>query len=79
MFTFYLKCVCSAWKKAIIHLSSKMNGVDVVVPPKLDLAAADKSNSRKHGKPLRYDNSCGPLNILLSARITCFIDANEIT
>lgn len=55
-----------------------MNGVDVdvVVPPKLDLAAADKSNSRKHGKPLRYDNSCGPLNILLSARITCFIDEN---
>lgn len=51
--------MCSAWKKAIIHLSSKMNGVDVdvVVPPKLDLAAADKSNSRKHGKPLRYDNS----------------------
>lgn len=70
---FYLKCVCKAWKKPIIHLSSNINGVDVE-PPKPERAGADKSNSRKHGNPLRYGSSCGPRNILLSANITCKFD-----
>lgn len=47
-----------------------MNGVDDELL-KPDLATADKSNSRKHGKPLKYGKSCGPRNILLSAKITC--------
>lgn len=69
---YYLKCVCSAWKNAMTHLSSNINGVDVVVPPKLDLAAADRSSSRKYGKPPKYGNNCGPRSILLSANITYF-------
>lgn len=69
----HLKCVCNEWKKAIIHLSSKMNGVDVELPllPRPDFAAPDRSNSRKHGKPLRYGSNWGPLKILLSAKNTC--------
>lgn len=55
-FETHLKCVCNEWKKAIMHLSSKMNGVDVELP-RPDFAAPDKSNSRKHGKPLRYGSN----------------------
>lgn len=39
-----------------MHLSSRMNGVDVELP-RPDFAAPDKSNSRKHGKPLRYGSN----------------------
>lgn len=67
-FLAYLKCVCNAWKNAIIHLSSKMNGVEDELPSP-DFAAPDKSNSRRHGKP-RYGSSCGPRNTLLSAKKT---------
>lgn len=66
----HLKCVCSDWKNVVIHLSVRINGVDVV-PPKPERAGADKSSSRRHGKPLRYGSSCGPRKIWWSAKITC--------
>lgn len=42
-----------------MHLSSNMNGVDVL-PVSPERAGADKSNSRKHRNPLKYGSSCGP-------------------
>lgn len=54
------------------HLSSSMSGVDEVVPLKLDFVAADRSNSRKYGKPPKYGSNCGPRNIVLSANIAYY-------
>lgn len=42
-----------------MHLSVRISGVDVV-PLRPVRAGADRSNSRKHGKVLKYGSNCGP-------------------